>query len=359
MSGHKINEASTFRKIRPTAATVAILRNENEMKLQDFDSAWELTGKNKYRIFMKRPGHTDSGFERSIAQEFPDVRSSPKFKISKSEKVFTIGSCFARNVENILQRDGFDVITAKCSIPGDFYEMTGLGARNGALNAYTPHSMRDILRLPDRVDAQTAGILSDGDLRFDMVTSGLRPLEETESQLVRNRVLETYRRLQEADVVVITLGYTESWFDSADQMFINKSPAGSRRTLKHSSRYKFANATAEDVVSALRDIVDTISLRTNGMAKIILTVSPVPLHGTFTDRDVVSANLYSKSTLLSAAVSVSADYDNVDYFQSYELVTMSSPAYVWGGDGLHITSSVIQDVMRVFSSTYLASELGK
>lgn len=323
--------------------------------MQDFKSALALTNANKHRIYVKRAGDGSSGFERSIEAAFPDVAVKPKFKIDASAPVFTIGSCFARNIEAALYRKGFDIITRQCSIPGELYELTGLGARNGALNAYTAHSMLDLLRWPERPDRYTMGTLDLGGNQWaDMMVSGLRNLSSEELALVRNQILGTYEALSGARTVIITLGYTESWFDTQDNIFVNKSPAGSRSTLKSGSRYQFMNADAASISSALDEIIAVIRRKTSDQAQIVLTTSPVPLHGTFTDRDVICANLYSKATLLSSAVNAAERYEYVDYYPSYEMVTYASADDAWEDDGVHVKPSLVEKVLERFVDAYVS-----
>lgn len=324
-----------------------------QLQLQSYADAWARTKTNRARIYQKRQGVEDSGFSRSVESDFPILSIRPKFTLDRSERIFTIGSCFARNVESYLVRQGLNLLTSECVLSGDLYRLEGLGARNGALNAYTPSSMLDIMRLGDRDDRMSAGMIFDGDRYHDMISTGLKPLTEQEASSVRSMILRTYERLSEATTVIITLGYTESWYDNQDEMWVNKSPAGDRKTLRFADRFSFANLTAEQSTSVLREIVHYIGTKTGDRAKVILTASPVPLHGTFTDRDVVSANLYSKSTLLSSAVTIASEYDNVDYFPSYELVTMARPELAWEDDGVHVKPSLVERVMQVFQEQYV------
>ena len=180
----------------------------------NFKQAYKITSANRYRIFAKSDKTAGkSGYER-ICREFADINHSPKFSLSSNDKVFTIGSCFARNIELWLARKGIKSITSDCIIPGELYEATGLGARNGALNAYTPSSMQELVKL-GQADNIELGTLKTGDDEFyDMMVSGLRPLNFEELTLVRDKVCSTYRRIGEAKTIIITLGYTESWFDT-------------------------------------------------------------------------------------------------------------------------------------------------
>lgn len=326
------------------------------MDFKDFDTAWSLTGQNKQRIYAKTSGDGRSGFERAIGPTFPLITIKPKFSLSNTAPVFTIGSCFAREVENALTKRGFDCITRKCIIEDQFYERTGIGARNGALNAYTPHSMLSLLELCGRADAAAAGMLHlEDDVVVDMLMSGLRPMSKAEAAAIREKLLQVYGALETAQTVVVTLGYTETWHDTQDGIYVNRSPAAARATIRHGGRFRFANAQAGDVLPALDGIISQIATQTRGQAKIILTTSPVPLHATFTDRDVICANMYSKSTLLSCAVVAASKYDFVDYFPSFELVTLSPPSEAWTDDGVHVKPGLVEKILAQFAEAYVAS----
>ena len=81
-------------------------------------------------------------------------------------------------------------------------------------------------------------------------------------------------------------------------------------------------------------------------------MSPVPLHATFTEMDVVRANLLSKSRLLNAAQDFCGQYDFVDYYPSYEMVTYSDPKISWKADGVHVKSDVVGQVINKFQELY-------
>ncbi len=321
-----------------------------------YNEAHKLTKDNAFRIYANTAKNGTSGYERIVTGDFPQIEIKPKFMLDKTKPVFTIGSCFARNVEFFLEKSGVDCLTTKFLVPGEYYELTGHGARNGALNAYTPHSMRDIITLNNRNDAQTAGLLQVGDDEyFDMMVSGIKPLDAKDSSIVRNMVLNAYDSLSKASTVIITLGYTESWFDTEDKLYINRSPGGSIKTARKGNRYNFYNIDAAETTRVLDEIIEAIALRTANNAKIILTVSPVPLHGTFTDKDVIAANLYSKCTLLSAAVETASKYDHVDYYPSYEMVTYSNRDTSWEEDGIHVKPHVVEKVISTFGTKYFGA----
>ncbi|WP_332813508.1 GSCFA domain-containing protein [Ramlibacter sp.] len=325
-------------------------------EMQPFSTAWQNITSNKARSYPNLKDNGQSGYERVHNHDFPDIKHTPKFSLKRTDRFFTIGSCFARNVERALISQGIDVLNTVCRIPGGFYTAEGPDNRNSALNAYTPHSMLDLIKFAQRNDWQSVAALQvddAGESWCDMLMAGLRYLNREELLAVREQLLRTYQQLPQADVCVITLGYTEAWFDNRDQVFTNRSPAGARQTARHGDRFSFFNADAASVQGVLTEIVQIIGSLTQGLAKILLTVSPVPLSGTYTQMDVVCANSYSKATLLSAARAVALKFDNVDYFPSYELVTMSKPELAWKKDGAHVKDSIVAQVIGSFLELYL------
>jgi hypothetical protein len=87
----------------------------------------------------------------------------------------------------------------------------------------------------------------------------------------------------------------------------------------------------------------------NPLLQIILTVSPVPLVATMTDRHVLQATTYSKSVLRVAAEEMVSCYANVHYFASYEIITATRNTHAFiESDGRTIAPSGVERAMEVF-----------
>ena len=82
-------------------------------------------------------------------------------------------------------------------------------------------------------------------------------------------------------------------------------------------------------------------------AKIILTVSPVPLRATFFDRSAAVRNSVSKATLLYAAHVICQQYERTWYFPSYEITQHLAPE-PFGWDGRHVTEETVNLIMSLF-----------
>ena len=82
----------------------------------------------------------------------------------------------------------------------------------------------------------------------------------------------------------------------------------------------------------------------------ILTVSPVPLDATFRDMDIIIANNFSKSVLVSAAHEIIANEakDYCYYFPSYEIVMNSDRQKTWRDDFRHVQPEMVDFILRKF-----------
>jgi hypothetical protein len=98
--------------------------------------------------------------------------------------------------------------------------------------------------------------------------------------------------------------------------------------------------------------------RVNPTARILLTVSPVPLIATYTDEHVLVATTHSKAILRAVASAAAAEHENVYYFPAYEIITGNfSRGRYFEGNLRTIAPEGVAHVMRVFERVYgLADE---
>ena len=85
-----------------------------------------------YRDSLRFPDKADSRLRDGIL--FPAIY--PRFSLAEARKIFTIGSCFARNIEEKLK--GYDVPTLNFKPPREEYLE---GRSNALLNEYNPGTM--------------------------------------------------------------------------------------------------------------------------------------------------------------------------------------------------------------------------
>lgn len=310
--------------------------------LEEAMNAYRSNGSRKY------PGAEDDRSAEGLV--FPSF--APSFTIKQNSSVFTIGSCFARNVEEALVGAGMDVPSLALPVPDE--ERIAGRRVNFMLNQYNPGTMCDIVKMTVQRGEMHGGLYEIKPGMFgDALLSGVmqHPVAEARSLERRKQVVELYRDgLKKADVAIVTLGLVEAWYDMEDEVYLNTFP-GPRFTAKHPDRLVLRQLGVEDSFALLAEMVEI--MLGNGVNNIVLTVSPVPLASTFTLEDAVVANSISKSTLRVVAEQLSRTFDAVDYFPSYEIVTTSGLAN-YNDDQIHVRSPVVNHIVRRMIDAYTA-----
>ncbi len=158
------------------------------------------------------------------------------------------------------------------------------------------------------------------------------------------------------DVFVFTLGLTESWRSKRDGAVFPLAPGVAAGKML-SSQYEFVNFTYEQVVDDMETFLSRLAA-INPRARVVLTVSPVPLIATYENRHVLVSTTYSKSVLRTAAERVAAGKAHVAYFPSYEIVTGAFTRGAYFDDDLRsIRPEGVEHVMSLFVRHYTDSSI--
>jgi hypothetical protein len=284
----------------------------------------------------------------------------PSFRLRPSDRIATAGSCFAQHIARHLRQAGFGFLvteTAHPIVPPEAAEEHGYGlftARYG--NIYTS---RQLLQLFQRaygifVPVEDVWLESDGRLT-DPFRPQIQPgrfLTLEEYRADRERHFKCVREAFETlDVLVFTLGLTETWQSRIDGAVYPLCPGVAGGTFDE-QLHESINLSVSDVTADLIAF-NALLLEVAPRARILLTVSPVPLIATIEDRHVLVSTTYSKSVLRVAAEQVVLSCDNVSYFPSYEIITGSfSRGAYFAPDCRSITEQGIMHVMRTFMRHY-------
>jgi hypothetical protein len=297
-----------------------------------------------------------------IWKSLPELGIRPKFTISARDKVFAMGSCFAREVEDALAALGFDVPT-RCDALFDRELMRPPGAAAGQrprayLNRYNSMSLRDELTHLLGLDpALEQGLLTypleqgmTADLHYTQSLAQTNPVGTVE----RRRIVREHLgpRLRECRVFVVTLGMAECWFDREAQRYLNNTP-GPRVMAMYGAQLEVHMTRFAQHLEALEQAHATLSGSLGDNIRVVVTVSPVPLELSFQDRDVVATNLYSKAMLRAVAEEFAAGHANVDYFPSYEFVSVATPDTAWAWDYRHVKPNLVGHIMKAFRTHYV------
>lgn len=307
----------------------------------DGDRAFRATLGNHARRY---PGRDDARYDDYLL--FPAI--APSFTLTQESTVFTIGSCFARNVEESLIARGLTVPTAHFAAP----EKEAPGRPNRILNQYNPGTMLQCVRAASGRGPGDGGLYpaSRGMVTDCLLATGSRPVTRARAQERRGQIDALYHDgLAGADCVVITLGLVEAWYDREHELYLNEAPPPA--TLRKSgTALEFRRMGVDECHARISELID--ALRADAPRDILLTVSPVPLQVTFAGGDAVTANAYSKSVLRVVAEMIVADDPKTDYFPSYEMVTTAGFRAL-GEDNVHVRPVVVDRVVSHMLSHYL------
>jgi len=277
---------------------------------------------------------------------FPSFKPKFPLRFDGDLTVFGIGSCFARNIEEVIKTTGARLPTMAIDLP--MAERHVPSARsNGILNEYTPGCIgQRIMAAMEGRKLSELTIMRNGELYSDLLLHNNARISLQRALERRQEIDAIYAELPRANVVILTLGYIETWYDNATNCYLNRKPPHVRDVV-HSDRFSFERMDLTKCIEVLAPAVD--ALVQNGV-KVIVTVSPVPLGTTFTGDDCVVANQYSKAVLLVCAKELSKKTD-VDYFPSYEIVVSGGLAS-FKEDQIHVKDDVVAAVTHHMMEAY-------
>jgi len=283
------------------------------------------------------------------------------FKITRHDRIATAGSCFAQHIARRLRESGYTFYVTEpahaISRPDDATEFNYgvFTARYG--NIYTPRQLRQLF---DRAygrfrPSEDVWHGKDGQLidpfRPQIQPGGFDTLAEYQADRARHlaRVRMAFENL---DVFVFTLGLTEAWRNRADGAVYPLCPGVAGGTFDP-ARYEFHNFGYDEIRDDLRGFIGDLRW-VNPKARVVLTVSPVPLVATATCEHVLTATTYSKAALRVAAEEIVTQVPDVAYFPSYEIITgVASRGQYYAEDLRSIEEAGVSHVMRVFFQHYV------
>lgn len=242
--------------------------------------------------------------------------------INKKTKITSIGSCFARHISNYLKNNDYNyVITEKSN--------EGFSAAYGRI--YNPEAIKQVFLYSE-------GLFNPNS--YDKKWNYLfRDPREKEFNWT-NHIKATKKAFDRSDLAIITLGLIETW--KKDEKFLNVTPPR-----EQINDFEFHVLTYYEVLESLNEIKELYN------KPIIFTVSPIPLLITFRqDINVVLANNYSKSILLSAVKKLVSENENLYYFPSYEIV-MNLSSQKFTNDNRHPSNESLSLVIKGFEQMFV------
>jgi hypothetical protein len=188
---------------------------------------------------------------------------------------------------------------------------------------------------------------------FDALRPNIDPVGQSTEEKIRTlrqkHLSAVYKMFCDLDIFIFTLGLTEGWVSKEDGTIYPMAPGVSSGRYDE-NRYEFFNLTYNEVYDDLLAFTKKLKA-VNEKARLLLTVSPVPLAATASESHVLVASTYSKSTLRAVAGDMSRKQKDVFYFPSYELIsTHPSRAAFYEPDLRNINMFGVDFVMKNFFS---------
>ena len=277
---------------------------------------WELP-----HVHMWRDRGTEIGFERRPI-------------ITADSRIATIGSCFASELAASMARIG---LRGAMHPTGLFYTTRSIRQEIDRIFGGWPEHDQEPIWQTARGYVHPFKDYHRAFPTADELQTWSTDLDERGRQLFRT-----------ADVIVITLGLIESWFNPRTGNHFRQIPPPEVFTALAPS---FTRLTTGGMREDLEAIL--ASIRRHSAAKVIVTVSPIPLHATVTPHDVRVANTESKHRIRAAVSEFAEAHPDVHYFHSYEIVTTAErQSDFMLDDGRHVTRQAVDYIVRQFLAMF-------
>lgn len=272
------------------------------------------------------------------------------FKVTPRTPIASMGSCFARQIKDVLISKGFSYITEETAHPASKH------ASAAWERCYNLFSMRQIFEYtfeswePRRRwwECPSSGVIQDPFRRIVLYGT----LEEAERDFENHRLCSR-RVLERAELLLLTLGLTEIWEDSEDGSVICLPSGPYVNEGGDMTSYRFRVSRYQENLENLEKIHALMKAHNPGCS-LVITVSPVQLWATFRDdTDVISASCNSKATLRAVVDEFAARHDNVVYFPAFEMATLYRPIlgesfFASGRECFHVNQETVDFIMEQF-----------
>ncbi len=280
---------------------------------------------------------------------------TPKWRVARKHRIVTFGSCFAQHFSRALEARGFEWLNSEPA-PGDMSEDEAKANQYGVFSArtgniYTVSLLKQWMEwglglkpVPGEVWEQDGRFFDP--FRPAIKKGGFACADEMLAS--RAATLDAFgRAMREADLLVFTLGLTESWFNRTHGYEYPMCPGTAAGTFDE-TEHVFVNQSFMDIRSRLLECLKMLR-EVNPKVRVLLTVSPVPLTATMSGDHVLVATTRSKSILRAVAADVMEERRFVDYFPSYEIVaTAPFEGALYQKNKRTITPDGVSRVMTAF-----------
>ena len=250
--------------------------------------------------------------------------------IGLKDNILTTGSCFADLFGQWLQNNKFDV------------KVNPFGTNYNPISIHKSLIQSITLDLDDDLFVNHQGLWHHFDYHSQW-SSGNRELLKTSIHEMQNEVNQF---LKKSNVLIITYGTAWVYHYKKENCIVSnchKVPA---------KEFEKKLLTSEEITASFGALYSKLK-NTRPDLRIILTVSPVR-HV----KDTLVLNSVSKATLRLACHTLSSQYEDVEYFPSYEIMMDDLRDYrFYERDKIHPTEEALDYISHKFSDQYFTREV--
>lgn len=288
---------------------------------QKFHGSW-YRGESTNFIPSKEMLRAEDALERFILHGWlPDAPF-----IGKRTSLTAFGSCFAAYLTRSLAAQGYNVNAAELGLDAHIIRFG-----EGIVNSF---AIREQFEWALEGKSFEEGYWFGEHKEIVLPTEGVRQA--------------TRRILLGSEVIVLTLGLSEIWYDKVSgRAFWRAIPDD----IYDESRHGFRLSSVEENLDNLVAVQNLIRKHIPD-CKVIVTLSPIPLMATFRPISCLSANSVSKAVLRVAVDELMRRGDEATYyFPSYEIVKefFTDP---YGDDNRHVRPEIVQCILNTFAKHY-------
>ena len=283
----------------------------------------------------------------------------PKFQIDRSIRVMTAGSCFAQHVGRTLRNAGFNVIDNEplpANVPDTVANKFGYRLYSARYaNIYTVRQLLQLFKETRGRFEPAEPVWEKGGRFYDSQRPSVDPggLDSPETVMKhREHHLKAVRRaFNNCDLMVFTLGLTEAWIHRASETVYPTAP-GTIAGEYDPEKYAFKNFTYDEIIKDFKQFRAAMKKR-NPEIKFLVTTSPVPLTATASGQHVEVATAYSKAVLRAVCGALYQEFDDVEYFPSYEVITSANNKMAYFAPNKRsVTPDGVAKAMHLFLSAH-------
>lgn len=275
------------------------------------------------------PSTANLASAESVIEYVVGAWAPPSPLIGPDTRICAFGSCFAANISMWLASRSFNVLTEQDVSKASYVVRFG----EGLVNSYS--------------------LLQQFEWAFENKKNetplwhGYDAHEYGYDETVRLQTLELF---EQTDIFILTLGLSEVWCDEeTGGVFWRAIPSDRFDPARH----RFRVTSVDENRVNLERIYGIIRKHRPG-AKIVFTMSPIPLVATFRTIPCITANSASKAILRAALDEFLRDVQDEGiayYWPSYEIV-LDIFADRWESDRRHVRKEILEFIMTAFEHVW-------